>query len=131
MTHSTQIAELTKQVSLADAPAWAELSGDHNPLHTDPEFVKQTRYGQPILHGHLTLAWITEWAQAWARPNWTWRGRLTELRCFKPLYPGVQYTVRRQADLLEKSVHVLVILPAGDVGVKARLTLETEEGNTA
>ncbi len=39
--------------------AFAELSGDHNPIHLDDEFAASTRFGQRIAHGMLTAAFIS------------------------------------------------------------------------
>jgi 3-hydroxybutyryl-CoA dehydratase len=39
--------------------AFAEVSGDHNPIHLDEEFAKTTRYGRRIAHGMLTGAFIS------------------------------------------------------------------------
>src|SRR6476659_5959791 len=39
---------------------FAELSGDHNPIHLDQEFAKSTRFGQRIAHGMLSGAFISE-----------------------------------------------------------------------
>jgi len=36
--------------------AFAELSGDHQYIHVDPERAKQTPYGGTIAHGYLTLS---------------------------------------------------------------------------
>lgn len=33
---------------------YAELSGDHNPLHFDEEFVRQTPFGRLVVQGGLT-----------------------------------------------------------------------------
>ena len=33
---------------------YAELTGDHNPLHFDPEFAAKTPFGRPVVHGGLT-----------------------------------------------------------------------------
>ena len=38
---------------------FAELSGDHNPIHLDDEFAKQTRFGRRIAHGMLSGAFIS------------------------------------------------------------------------
>jgi 3-hydroxybutyryl-CoA dehydratase len=34
---------------------YADLTGDHNPLHVDREFARTTRMGGPIAHGTLSL----------------------------------------------------------------------------
>jgi 3-hydroxybutyryl-CoA dehydratase len=40
--------------------AWAELSGDHNRLHIDPEFAATTRYGRCIAHGPILASMVGE-----------------------------------------------------------------------
>ncbi len=39
--------------------AYAEISGDFNPIHLDEEFAKQTRFGRRIAHGMLSGAFIS------------------------------------------------------------------------
>jgi|SRR5580765_6837804 acyl dehydratase len=39
--------------------AFAELSGDHNPIHLDEEFAATTRFGKRIAHGMLSGAFIS------------------------------------------------------------------------
>jgi acyl dehydratase len=48
-----------RTVTEADIVAFAGLSGDYNPLHTDAEFAKSTRYGGRIAHGVLGIAIVT------------------------------------------------------------------------
>ncbi|CAN5770228.1 MaoC/PaaZ C-terminal domain-containing protein [soil metagenome] len=49
MTRSRTITE-------ADVVAFAGLSGDFNPLHTDEEFASKTMFGTRIAHGLLGLS---------------------------------------------------------------------------
>ena len=39
--------------------AFAEISGDHNPLHLDEEYAATTRFGKRIAHGMLSGAFIS------------------------------------------------------------------------
>lgn len=39
--------------------AFAEVSGDYNPIHLDEEFAKETRFGRRIAHGMLSGAFIS------------------------------------------------------------------------
>jgi 3-hydroxybutyryl-CoA dehydratase len=39
--------------------AFAEVSGDYNPIHLDEEFAKATRFGRRIAHGMLSGAFIS------------------------------------------------------------------------
>ena len=47
---------LGRTVEASDLVAFAGLTGDHYPLHTDEEYAKQTRYGGRIAHGPLTFS---------------------------------------------------------------------------
>ena len=38
-------------VTAEDVSAFANLSGDHNPLHVDPDYARTTRLGRCIVHG--------------------------------------------------------------------------------
>jgi 3-hydroxybutyryl-CoA dehydratase len=39
--------------------AFAEVSGDYNPIHLDEDFAKATRFGRRIAHGMLSGAFIS------------------------------------------------------------------------
>lgn len=48
-----------RTVTADDVMAFARLSGDTNPLHTDPEYARRSPMGQPVAHGLLVLAMAT------------------------------------------------------------------------
>lgn len=49
----------TREVTDALIRAFAELSGDHNPIHLNEEFAANTRFGRRIAHGMLSGAFIS------------------------------------------------------------------------
>jgi acyl dehydratase len=49
----------SKQITDAVIRAFAELSGDYNPIHLDEEFAKNTRFGKRIAHGMISGALIS------------------------------------------------------------------------
>lgn len=81
------------------------LFGDFNPLHSDEEFARQTRFGQRILHGPMTSACMTAsigmffyaTAVAYLEHN---------CRFLSPVFAGDTLTVEwRIAELLPKPKH--------------------------
>ncbi|MEJ8574849.1 MaoC family dehydratase [Microbaculum marinum] len=46
----------------SDFDRFAELSGDDNPIHVDPEFSARTRFGRTVAHGMLLYSRL--WALA-------------------------------------------------------------------
>ena len=48
-----------RTITESDVCAFAGLSGDYNPLHTDAEFAKGTHFGERIAHGMLGLSMAT------------------------------------------------------------------------
>lgn len=49
----------TKTITEKDVFAFADISGDFNPLHIDEEYAKKTRYGRRVAHGILMAAIIS------------------------------------------------------------------------
>ena len=50
------------EVTADDAAQFAQLSGDWNPLHTDPQYAARTSYGRPILHGAFSAGLVSRMA---------------------------------------------------------------------
>ncbi len=51
-----RIVTAARTVTEADVVAFAGLSGDYNPIHTDAEFAAQTPFGRRIAHGLLVTS---------------------------------------------------------------------------
>jgi len=49
----------TREITDELIRAFADLSGDHNPIHLDEEFAAKTRFGRRIAHGMLSGAFIS------------------------------------------------------------------------
>lgn len=46
-----------RTITEADIVAFAGLTGDYNPMHTDAEYMKSSAFGQRIAHGMLSLSY--------------------------------------------------------------------------
>ena len=60
------IPPIRKKVNQKIIDAYAEASGDYNPIHVDPEFAKDTIFKGTIAHGLLTLSYISQMMVKWA-----------------------------------------------------------------
>ena len=52
--HVGQSATRTKTIADADLRAYAEITGDYNPLHFDDAFAAATRFGRRVAQGGIT-----------------------------------------------------------------------------
>ncbi|MBF0283621.1 MAG: SDR family oxidoreductase [Magnetococcales bacterium] len=59
---SRRQARFEVEVAPDDAQAFARLSGDWNPLHTDPAYAAATAHGRPILHGAFSAGLVSRMA---------------------------------------------------------------------
>ena len=86
-------ATLTKTITDADMRAFAEVTGDHNPVHLDDEYAATTRFGRRIAHGMLAASLISS-ALANELPG---RGTVylsQTLKFTAPVFPGDTVTAR-------------------------------------
>ncbi len=51
--------EISREVTSELVQTFADVSGDHNPIHLDDEFAATTQFGQRIAHGMLSGAFIS------------------------------------------------------------------------
>jgi len=86
-------AEITKTIEQADVDAFADVTGDHNPVHVDEEFAKTTRFGKRIAHGMLTASLISAvLANKLPGEGSVYLGQT--LQFVAPVFPGDEITAR-------------------------------------
>ena len=86
-------AETTRKIEQFDIDAFAEITGDHNPVHVDEAFAQQTRFGRRIAHGMLTASLISSvLANKLPGEGSVYLGQT--LQFVAPVFPGDEVTAR-------------------------------------
>lgn len=70
-----------------DIDAYAELSGDYNPLHVDPEAGQRSPFGSTIAHGPLPLGFVQRAIEDELGSEWP-SGLRLDARFLGPTRPG-------------------------------------------
>jgi 3-hydroxybutyryl-CoA dehydratase len=94
--NAPDVPPVTRTLTQEMLNAYAEASGDFNPIHTDEAFAKTTPMGGTIAHGMLVLSFISEMMTAAFRTAWLSTGTL-EVRFRAPARPGDTVTARATA----------------------------------
>src|ERR1700726_3748090 len=92
-----------RTIDVGDLTAFAGLTGDHYPLHTDEEYAKTTRFGTRIAHGPLTFALAVGLVgmSGFYGNAVTALVEVKSLRALKPVIPGD--TLKVHAEVVELS----------------------------
>ena len=104
----------------ADAIArYAELSGDHNPLHLDPAFAAQGPFGMVVAHGPIALQTVFEAVATWLGTDGLPQGVTIDV-AFRGPVPAGSVVVCRAEEVLEHAARVIVLVrcTAGDAEVQ-------------
>jgi acyl dehydratase len=95
---SEKIAVGTKYVhdfsfTQEDVIAFANLTGDHNPIHLDAEYAATTKFKVPIIHGHLSSSVFTRFLgmEKPGGPGSIYMKQETEY--LRPMHVGTPYQV--------------------------------------
>lgn len=94
---------------------YAVVSGDHNPLHTDPAFAATTPYGRTIAHGMMTLCFLSDSLEVWAGRDWAETGAL-DVAFLAPVYADEIVSVT--LEIVEKDDGRLLCKAACSVGAR-------------
>lgn len=105
MKPATQ-ARASFQVDRALMDAFAAFSGDHSPLHMDPDFAARSRYGSTVVHGVLPLLALPALVQE-LLPERTWSVRQVQARFLRPILPddSVELIATLESGYPEPAVH--------------------------
>lgn len=90
--------EVVAYTTRPDQALLYRLSGDRNPLHSDPEFAKRAGFDRPILHGLCTFGFTGRAILHTLCGSDPGRLRSMSARFSAPTYPGDTLTVQLWAD---------------------------------
>ena len=91
-----EVQPVVRQITQPMLNAYAEASGDHNPIHIDEAFARTTPMGGTIAHGMLVLSFISEMMTGAFGRRWVAGGQL-EVRFRAPSRPGDTVTAQARA----------------------------------
>lgn len=96
------LQSVSHSVSQAGIVAYADASGDYNPIHLDPEFAAASHFGRRVAHGMMIAASVSELMARTFGLEWARSGRM-KLRFRAPVFPGdrieTRGTVRKVEDV--------------------------------
>jgi acyl dehydratase len=103
-----ETAEFRKTISAADIIAFAEISGDHDPVHVDEEFARKTAFGRCIAHGALVMGLLSATASMTSRrsvergsPGTPVSSGYDRIRFTRPVFAGDTLTARYTIEVVD------------------------------
>lgn len=93
-----------REVTSERISAYADASGDHNPLHLDPVYARTTQFGGVIAHGMLSMAFVSELMAANFPGSWHSGGKI-KLRFKAPVFPGETVEVTGEVQSIKDTAH--------------------------
>lgn len=129
-----ETASLSKTITADDIQSFANLTGDHNPVHLDDEFAQTTRFGRRIAHGMLSASLISAVlanqlpgqgtvylsqslqfvAPVYLNDTVTARVTVTKVRADKPIVTLETVCVNQRDELLIKGEAVVLVQAAAE-----------------
>lgn len=124
-----QVFESQRTLSQADFNAFAQLSGDDNPIHVDPGYAAKTHFGGTVSHGMLLYSTLSG-ALAEHLPGS--RQLAHEMMFPSGTHAGETYTIRFEVEEVDPArgeavLAVRLIRPNGELGLDGRTRIALEE----
>jgi 3-hydroxybutyryl-CoA dehydratase len=82
-----ELISVNKKIDKEMVEDYADISGDHNPIHLNPDYAKDTIFNHTIAHGMLLISSISEMMLLNFNYQWTESGKL-KIKFRNPLYVG-------------------------------------------
>jgi len=107
--------------------AFVRLSGDDNPLHLDPKVAQAAGFRAPVVHGCLTLAFVSKLiGTALPGPGALWRS--LQVDWVKPVFAGDRLILTGEVEQRSESAQSILIRidgrnQIGTVVLRARATV--------
>ena len=113
MTPETSLPVLGERIfSLEDQLAFADFSGDRNPLHIDPLHARRSPAGELVVHGIHTLLWALE---CWANKQGGADGIASlHVEFTRPFLIGEPSICRDRGVDASGKVRLEIVVPAGE-----------------
>ena len=99
---------LERDVRQSQVERYADASEDHNPIHIDENFARQTPLGGTIAHGMLILAYVSEMLTAAFGDAYGVHGSL-DARFKQPARPGDVIRISGQVTKVEPDTDGLMV----------------------
>ncbi|MEO3473918.1 MaoC family dehydratase [Roseomonas sp. CAU 1739] len=120
-------AEYTRTIEAEDIAAFARISGDVDPVHTDPDFAARTAFGRCIAHGAHVMGLLSTTASMMSRRSVA-RGATgtpvsagyDRIRFTRPVFAGETLTAR----------YVIEEVDDSRARTRARLEVVNQDGQT-
>ena len=124
MSTATKPWDDYRSITQADLDGFAAVSGDDNPIHTNPEFAATTPFERPVAHGMFLFGLVrAELRRRWPRT----RLRHQQLTFPAPTPVGSAVTVSLEVvdeDSTSLRVQAHVIQQDGTVGLQGECVLD-------
>jgi acyl dehydratase len=122
-----EVATYTRTIEAEDILAFARISGDDDPVHTDPDFAARTAFGRCIAHGAHVMGLLSTTASMMSRRS-VQRGATgtpvsagyDRIRFTRPVFAGETLTAR----------YVIEAVDDARARTYARLEVVNQDGET-
>ena len=128
-----ELISVNKKIDKKMVEDYADISGDHNPIHLNPDYAKDTIFNHTIAHGMLLISSISEMMLLNFNYQWTESGKL-KIKFRNPLYVGESMNCKGKITKIETdndrtlvTSEVMCTSEEGKILISGIATINTKE----